>query len=506
MNTTKISVVTLLEKFSIADLRHCLRSAKANHIEHFLVIDGLFNPIKTARLWWLAKRHGAVLKINPRPIGKAHALNKVVAIANGKHLLFLEPSSYLVQNWWKSVELPTSRSDFIYSDGFLTDEFGSPLERILNPYWSPVRLQSVMYVSYLMMIRKTTFEELSGFDEDASEGLHHNLAIRASKITERFEHIPLVLACRRRVVRATSITRYTKLVGTKSSVRANDDFATYSSKGLGTVKNPDTAEKTSNPQRSEGVTVVIPTAFKAGPDGTLFLNSLLKSLLPSLDHEKGDEIILVHGGESQADLLTGASSAVGLRIIGVADEHHFNFSRRCNIGFLTAQNKHVLLLNDDIEFSSELNLDHLFHLLHLPNVGLVGALLLFPGEKIQHAGHTFTNRAPHHLKYGEKLSKYSPYELPEIHEVVGVTGAFMFQLKSTWLAVGGFASSLPVNYNDVDYCQKIRVLGFSILQANSIMALHHESATRVNKVEESEKLELQRRWPAALSFDPYFRK
>jgi GT2 family glycosyltransferase len=89
------------------------------------------------------------------------------------------------------------------------------------------------------------------------------------------------------------------------------------------------------------------------------------------------------------------------------------------------------------------------------------------------------------------------------HEVVGVTGALMFQLKSTWKAVGGFTAALPLNYNDVDYCQKIRLLGLSIIQANSVTAIHHESVTRLSKVEDWELQKIKQRWPEVLNVDEF---
>jgi GT2 family glycosyltransferase len=89
------------------------------------------------------------------------------------------------------------------------------------------------------------------------------------------------------------------------------------------------------------------------------------------------------------------------------------------------------------------------------------------------------------------------------HEVVGVTGALMFQLKSTWEAVGGFCPEFPLNYNDVDYCQKIRTLGYSIIQANSVTAIHHESVTREPVIEDFETSLIRQRWPDTLQSDVY---
>jgi GT2 family glycosyltransferase len=172
---------------------------------------------------------------------------------------------------------------------------------------------------------------------------------------------------------------------------------------------------------------------------------------------------------------------------------------------LIASRDYVLLLNDDIEFGTHNPLNILLRLIKERNVGLVGGLLLFPDQTIQHAGHTFTDRNPHHIHYGEIFPRMAKNGLPRAHEVVGVTGALMFQSKAIWRAVGGFSTTFPMNYNDVDYCQKARMLGFSVIQSNSVVALHHGSATRDPGVQESERINLGKRWPTALSWDPYRR-
>jgi GT2 family glycosyltransferase len=79
----------------------------------------------------------------------------------------------------------------------------------------------------------------------------------------------------------------------------------------------------------------------------------------------------------------------------------------------------------------------------------------------------------------------------------------MFQLKSTWEAVGGFSTAFPLSFNDVDYCQKIRTLGYSVIQANSVKAIHHESVTREAISEEWEIDLLNKRWSDAMATDKY---
>jgi GT2 family glycosyltransferase len=256
-------------------------------------------------------------------------------------------------------------------------------------------------------------------------------------------------------------------------------------------------------ERQDPVSIVIPTAFKRNPLRTHYVDLLIRSLVPFIRTDLGDELILVNGGEEKSAYVKELLNDARFRVVCVTDNDRFNFSQRCNIGFLTARNQHVLLLNDDVEFGSENPLNSLFGILSLPDVGLVGGLLSFPDYKVQHGGHAFTGGNPHHIHYGANSLKFGLMDLVVDHEVVGVTAALMFQLKSTWQAVGGFTTSLPLNFNDVDYCQKIRSLGFSIIQANSVLAIHHESVTREPEVKEWELTTIRQRWPEAIKVDSF---
>jgi GT2 family glycosyltransferase len=507
MAKTEVSVVTVVSAVAMADLRHCLKSTKAPGVEHILVLAGLSGLLRFVAVKLLAMKYRATLKLNRRPLPLSEALNIGASVSHGSHLVFTAPTDYLLPNWWKSITPALKRSDFIYSDSLLVDDFGAPLGQVLNPAWSPVRLESEMFASHLMIIRKSIFDHIGGFKKNTNLALDHDLALRASCVTELFEHIPLVIAARR------AEDKGPKRETSKNPIR---DFRPTDSEH-GTIMLQETnqtepypwAESTGQREdsgkRSDAISIVIPTAFKSQKNGVLFIDSLLDSLMPFLDIKRGDQVVIVHGGEDQSALKARESNKLNASIISVQDRSSFNFSRRCNIGFLNARNEYVLLLNDDIEFGNQNPLNILLRLIKARNVGLVGGLLLFPDQTIQHAGHTFTDRNPHHLYYGKSLSSMTVKDLPSAHEVVGVTGALMFQSKAVWRAVGGFSTNFPLNYNDVDYCQKIRILGYRVIQANSVVAFHHGSATRNPSVQDHEKIELRRRWPTALSWDPFSR-
>ena len=70
-------------------------------------------------------------------------------------------------------------------------------------------------------------------------------------------------------------------------------------------------------------------------------------------------------------------------------------------------------------------------------------------------------------------------------------------------AVGGFTELLPGNYNDVDYCMKLRMAGWSIVYEPAAVLYHFESQSRVAGINPDEIELIQRRWLTHLVDDPF---
>lgn len=505
MTTAKISVITPVFKPVFSELRHCLKSARAPQVEHILCLDGLENVTSLRKLKKLSKKYGAELVIAQKQSGISNASNKAASVAKGEFLVFLDQDDFLAKNWQAPLLQVLDDQDFLYSDSFLADVNGRPFHRVRKPAWSPIRLIFNMYAVHFMAVRKTLFDSIGGFRSEFDGSQDHDLALRVSRETNRVKHLDLPLYHWRESLASTASNPENKKWAFDAGLAAAQEHLQGFSKEATLEKIEDFPGglRAKFKARSKPVSIVIPTAFKSNSAGVPYVDSLVASLKAFLKPELGDEIVLIHGGEEPTTLIKNLQLENKINIVNVMDDSPFNFSRRCNIGFELGKNEHILLLNDDVEFGSQDPFDSLFGLLGLPNVGLVGGLLAFPDFTVQHGGHTFTAGNPHHVHYGARSLRFGLMDLVLDHEVVGVTGALMFQLKSTWKSVGGFTTALPLNYNDVDYCQKIRTLGFSIIQANSVVAIHHESVTRVSKVEKWELEIMKRRWPEAMNVDEF---
>ncbi|MEP7203477.1 MAG: glycosyltransferase [Ilumatobacteraceae bacterium] len=213
------------------------------------------------------------------------------------------------------------------------------------------------------------------------------------------------------------------------------------------------------------------------------------------------EVIVVAGREMPPTVIDELG-ALGPMVTTVDYREAFNFSTVVNLGAAHARGDHLLLLNDDTEVIST---DWLRRMLDAcdAGVGAVGAKLLFEDGTLQHAGHTYRTSLDH-VGFGLPGDSLGRREvLGRRREVAGVTAACMLTPYAAFDAVGGFTTLLPGNYNDVDYCMKLRMAGWSIVYEPAAELYHFESQSRVAGIHPDEIELIQRRWLSHLVDDPF---
>jgi GT2 family glycosyltransferase len=219
------------------------------------------------------------------------------------------------------------------------------------------------------------------------------------------------------------------------------------------------------------VSIVIP--FK---DGLPLLRNCLTSLRAG--SYRRFEIILVNNGSIEPRTqryLWRVATRPGVQVVDCPGP--FNFSRLCNEGARRARGDHVLFLNNDTELLTRDWLERMLFLERQPEVGVVGATLLYPDRTIQHAGlapradgnwvHVHRGRPEHNLgKEGE------------LRIVPAVTGACLLMRREQFLAVGGFDERLPVTFSDVDLCCRVRQRGLLVVVTPHARLFHFECLSR----------------------------
>jgi O-antigen biosynthesis protein len=257
------------------------------------------------------------------------------------------------------------------------------------------------------------------------------------------------------------------------------------------------------------IAVIIPTRDNA-EDLRAVVDSLRrKSRLPHSMH-----FVVVDNGSREPEarrVIDDLEGQSGVEIL-VVDEP-FNWSRLNNRAVAAVDLPLLLFCNDDIVMLSEGWDDVLRGLLDRPEIGAVGARLLYPDETVQHAGVLFGWRSStiHDGLYESRWEPGPASRWQVTRSVSAVTGAFLATRRELFLTRGGFdEAGLPVSYSDIDYALKLRACGLRILWTPRITAYHHESKSRgldhldpeKSARNAAERSVMEQRWGAAMTEDP----
>jgi GT2 family glycosyltransferase len=268
------------------------------------------------------------------------------------------------------------------------------------------------------------------------------------------------------------------------------------------------AVRVSRPTPRGSTTVIIPVRDK--PE---LLRTCLNSIRPAAAKARA-EIMIIDNDSSDPAMLEYLETLDGKTTLVVRVPGYFNFSRLNNIAAKKAQSDYLLLLNNDIQARDDTWLGEMLGRIAEPDVGAVGALLLWPSGVVQHGGVVLGPRFAAVHAFNERLETDPGYAdaLRVAHEGSAVTAACLLTRRSDYLAVGGMDElRFPVNFNDVDYCLKLRAAGKRVVLTPHARLIHHESASRGTDRApdragrfDRELRTLRARWGDTLVNDPYY--
>src|SRR5262249_6845936 len=190
----------------------------------------------------------------------------------------------------------------------------------------------------------------------------------------------------------------------------------------------------------------------------------------------------------------------------------FNFAALCNQGVAAANTQIVAILNSDIDPIAPNWLESMVTHALRPDVGAVGAKLRYADHTIQHAGILtgIGESLSHHVHRrfsGDALGEQG--RLVTTQEVSAVTGACLVLRKEVWNEVGGMDPDLPVYYNDIDLCLRMRTSGYRVIWTPSAELTHLESATLgppQSRIFSRDRARFAAKWGEAALNDPFYNR
>ncbi len=245
------------------------------------------------------------------------------------------------------------------------------------------------------------------------------------------------------------------------------------------------------------VSIIIPTKTHA---------DLLADCIASLDLSPvvKDIVIVDNGATDPAMLACMEQMAARSDIRVIRHDAPFNFAELCNLGARQARYDMLLFLNDDVEALDGDWLDAMLAFAAHPDVGVVGARLLYPSRALQHAG-VATNLVPGpgHPWRGMGEAEWRDHPLiAAAGEVDAVTGACLMIGRALFDALGGFDErAFAVTLNDVDLCLKARGRGLKVIYAPQATLLHKEGQSRRRDDDPAEQARRERE--LAVFYDRY---
>jgi O-antigen biosynthesis protein len=444
--------------------------------------------------------------------------NSALQLANGEWVALLDQDDLLPEHAL-AVVAATIRdypeAGLIYSDEDKIDQSGARCSPFFKPDWNPELLLGQNYISHLGVYRRALLLEIGGFREGYEGSQDHDLALRCVEKLQRAQirHIPRVLYHWRMIEGSAAAVSEAKPYAQEAARRAIADH--LQRKDIpGTIvpcpENPYWYRVIYDlPSPAPLVSVIIPTR-----DQVALLQRCLTSLRENTDYTP-IEIVIIDNGSTEPEthaLFRDLSQNPSVQIL--TDTSEFNFSRLINQGARAARGEVLALLNNDIETEKTGWLREMVSHAIRPEVGAVGARLWYPDGRLQHAGVVLGL----HGLASHAFQRFPPQPISPMNRTFvlsqnysAVTAACMVLRKAIFDDLGGFDENLPNNFNDVDFCLRLRERGWQIIWTPYADLIHHESASRGHVSGPAEYAQVSReaaymhkKWGEQLQRDPFY--
>jgi GT2 family glycosyltransferase len=411
------------------------------------------------------------------------AANDAIAVATGTHLAFVDHDDELAADALDLVTAEVARHPdavLVYTDEDKLDRRGRRHSPHFKPDWDPDLMLGHNFVNHLTVLRTDVVRAAGGLRRGFEGSQDYDLLLRVTERTgpSQIRHLPFVCYHWRQHPASAAGDPAAKPYKDEAARRALAEHL----QRLGRTGDVEPAWAGSHWHRvrhrtvgQPSVTVIVPTRDGAG------LDRCLGSLLSRTEFDDM-EVCVVDNGSRRAethDLLDGLRAAGRIRVI--EDPRPFNYSALNNRAVAETDGDLVVLLNDDTEVIEGGWLGELVSQGQQPGVGAVGAKLLYPDARVQHAGIVvgLGGSAGHlYLGYpGDSLGHDGQLRL--VRRVTAATAACLLVPRTAYLEVGGLdESTFAVGFSDVDFCLRLRAAGYHVVWSPYAELYHHESLTR----------------------------
>jgi GT2 family glycosyltransferase len=494
-----ISVIMPVYNVSETWLRRALQSVMNQHYSKWelCVVDDASGDDRVRDVLKEYSQLDERIRVHYRPHngGIVKASNTALKMARGAYVALMDNDDELAPEAFYEVvkALQHNRYDLIYSDEDKLELDGTRTDPYFKSDFDPDLFFSNNYLNHLTVLRRKIVEEVGGFREGTDGSQDYDLFLRFTDKKRQIRHIPKVLYHWRKIPGSTAAEVEAKPYVFEAAKRSLRDA--LKRRGIrGEIE--DGLWKGSYHLRREIigqplVSIIIP--FRDHVDA---LKVCLDSIFAKTTWQNY-EILLVNNSSElleTREYMREIEHCPRVRLL-----HYnapYNYSAINNFASIKAAGEYLVLLNNDTEIISPDWLEAMLREAQRPEVGVVGAKLLYPNNTIQHAGviigvggaanHAYQRQSPNQHGYFGQLNVIRSYS--------AVTFACMMLRKSVFEEMDGLdEENLAVSFNDVDFCLRLWEKGYRVIYTPYAMAYHHESLSRGYNVSFNEEYFLRRR-------------
>ena len=516
-----ISIIMLISGDDALAADETIRSVQRqlySRWELCLVVKHAASEPLSKRLRALAQEDGRIRIVDVADSSSwADAANAALKLASGDFIGLLDPGDALAEHalYWVERELVAyPETDLIFSDEDNLDERGARFDPWFKPDWNPALMLSCNAFGRLGIFRRQLLAEVGGFRPGFEGAEEHELVLRCARASQshRIRHISRVLYHRS----ADAGSRRAAVDNYEAGRRAIAEHLTLQNIAAKVHHRRAGYEIVyATPVPHPRVSILIATTGR--PD---LIEPCLKSLYDLTSYDNWEVILLIDEGvrrsPEKAAFLNDIGKRPNLRVVEYSQQP-FNYSFVNNLGAAQASGDILCFLNDDTEVISIDWLDHLVARVLLPDVAAAGLKLYYADGTIQHAGVILglgISGVAGHACLG--IPRGNPGYFGRAYlerDVSSVTAACMAIRAEAFRMIGGFDEAMPLAYNDVDLCLRLRAAGWRIVWTAAAEVTHRGSASfgRHDKGAYREQYTrdvalMRQRWQSALDADPFYNR
>ena len=370
--------------------------------------------------------------------------------------------------------------EVLYSDEDKTDAGQTKvMDPHFKPDFNPDLLCSNNYITHFLVVKRELADRLGGIRKDFDGAQDYDFVLRATEQAKVIAHIPKILYHWRMHELSTAgdgdsksyardagkraIEAHLERIGVEGSVEPTQYFGFYRVN----------YKLTERPL----VSIIIPNK-----DETETLKKCLDAIAKS-SYENYEVIIVENNSTEEATFsLYKKIESDKIKVVYYPDA--FNYSKLNNFGVSYANGTYYILMNNDIEVIETNWIEQMLSNCERREVGVVGARLYYPDNTIQHAGLVVgvggsLRGIGANLYQGMRRERSGYMHRAAIQmNYSAVTAALLMVKKEVYDKVNGFEEELSVAFNDVDFCLRVREVGYLIVYDPRVEAYHYESKSR----------------------------